>query len=129
VSRASNWSQFEPQVAVDDEDQVVELLAPRERDRAEALRLVHLAVAAEHPHVPVRRVGEAAVVEILEEAGLVDGHDRPEAHGDGRELPEVRHQPGMRVGGEALAARLLAEVRELLLREPPFEESARVDTR
>ena len=37
------------QVAVDDEDQVVELLPARERDRAERFRLVHLAVAAEHP--------------------------------------------------------------------------------
>ena len=33
------------QVAVDDEDQVVELLAAGERDRAERFRLVHLAVA------------------------------------------------------------------------------------
>ncbi len=33
------------QVAVDDEDEIVELLAAGERDGAEALRLVHLAVA------------------------------------------------------------------------------------
>src|SRR5208337_5329994 len=37
------------QVAVDDEDEVVEPLTSGERDRAERLRLVHLAVAAEHP--------------------------------------------------------------------------------
>ena len=35
------------QVAVDDEDQVVEVLAPRHADGAHRLRLVHLAVAAE----------------------------------------------------------------------------------
>ena len=49
------------QVAVDDEDEVVELLAAGERDGAEAFRLVHLAVAAEHPDIAVLGVGEAAV--------------------------------------------------------------------
>ena len=39
------------QVAVDDEGQVVELLARGEADRAERLRLVHLAVAEERPDV------------------------------------------------------------------------------
>ena len=39
------------QVAVDDEDQVVELLARRERDRPERLGLVALAVAEEAPHL------------------------------------------------------------------------------
>ena len=37
------------QVAVDDEDQVVELLARRQRDRAERFGLVGLAVAEERP--------------------------------------------------------------------------------
>ena len=48
------------QVAVDDEDQVVELLARRQADRAERLGLVHLAVAAEHPDLAVRGLREAA---------------------------------------------------------------------
>ena len=50
------------QVAVDDEDQVVQLLPAGQRDRAQRLGLVHLAVAEERPHVPVRRVGQAARV-------------------------------------------------------------------
>ena len=115
------------QVAVDDEDQVVELLAAGEADRAEALRLVHLAVAAEHPHVPALRVGEAARVQVLQEPRLVDGHDRPEPHRHGRELPELGHEPGVRIGRETLAVDLLAEVQELLLREPTLEVGARVD--
>ena len=41
------------QVAVDDEDQVVELLARRQRDRAERLGLVGLAVAEERPDLLV----------------------------------------------------------------------------
>ena len=43
------------QVAVDDEDQVVELLARRQRDRAERFGLVGLAVAEERPDLRVRR--------------------------------------------------------------------------
>ncbi len=46
---------------------------------------------------------EAAVLEIAVEARLVDGHDRAETHRDGGELPEVGHQPGVGVGGEAAA--------------------------
>ena len=42
------------QVAVDDEDQVVELLARGQRDRAERFRLVAFAVAEERPHVRAR---------------------------------------------------------------------------
>ena len=43
------------QVAVDDEDQVVEALAAGERDRAERFGLVHLAVAHEGPDLARRR--------------------------------------------------------------------------
>ena len=48
------------QVAVDDEDEVVELLAAGERDRAQRLRLVHLAVAEEGPDLAAGGVGDAA---------------------------------------------------------------------
>ena len=43
------------QVAVDHEGEVVELLASGHADRAERLRLVHLAVAEERPYVLLRR--------------------------------------------------------------------------
>ena len=49
------------QVAVDDEDQVVELLARGQRDRAERFRLVALAVAEERPDVRAAGVLEAAI--------------------------------------------------------------------
>ena len=51
------------QVAVDDEDQVVELFARGERDRAERFRLVGFAVAEERPDLRCRR--------------LLRGRDRP----------------------------------------------------
>ena len=84
------------QVAVDDEGQVVEALAAGDPERAQRLRLVHLAVAEEGPDARARRVGDTAVLQVAVEARLVDRGDRPEAHADRRELPEVGHQAGMR---------------------------------
>jgi hypothetical protein len=99
------------QVAVDHEGQVVERLARRQRQGGDRLRLVHLAVAEDAPHVPPRRVDEVAVGQVAHEARLVDGVDRPDPHRPGRELPQGRHQPRVRIGAEPLAAHLLAEVR------------------
>ncbi len=73
------------------------------RDRAERFGLVGLAVAEEGPDLGVRRLLQAAIFEVAVEAGLVDRHDRPEAHRHRRELPEVGHQPGMRIGRQAPA--------------------------
>jgi hypothetical protein len=117
------------QVAVDHEDEVVQVLAAGERDGAHRLGLVHLAVAHERPHLAARGVLHAAPLEVLQEPRLVDRHDRPEPHRDGGELPEVRHQPGVGIRGEAVAADLLAEVDELLLGEAALEERAGVDAR
>ena len=47
------------EVAVDDEDEVRELLATRQADRAERLRLVRLAVAEEAPDLPVLGLARA----------------------------------------------------------------------
>ena len=119
------------QVAVDDEDQVVQSLAGGQRDRAQRLRLVALAVAEEGPDLRRRGVGlDAAVHQVVVEAGLVDGHDRAQAHGDRGELPEVGHQPGVRIGRQPAAGRqLAAEVLQLLLAQPALEEGPGVDAR
>ena len=115
------------QVAVDHEHEVVELLAHRHRERAHRLRLVHLAVAEEAPDLLVSGFDQTAILEIAHEARLHDCLQRAETHRHGRELPEVRHQPGMRIGREALAADLLAEVPELLLGQASFEVGARIE--
>ncbi len=118
------------QVAVDDERQVVELLAGGDADRAERLRLTHLPVAEERPDVLLAGVLDAAVVQVAVEARLVDRVDRGQAHRDRRELPELRHQPRMRVRREAgvrAARHLLAERVELVLGQPALEERAGVD--
>ena len=72
-------------------------------------------------------VGNAAVVQVFEEAGLVDRGDRAEAHRHRGELPEVRHQPGVRIGGNAVAGGFLAEIAELLIADAAFQEGAGVD--
>ena len=116
------------QVAVDDEGQVVEPLVRRDLQLAAALDLVHLAVAEERPDVALGRVLEAAVGEVLRDLRLVDRVDRPEAHRHGRELPELRHQAGVRVGGERVrrVRLLLAEPVEVVLGQPALEECAGV---
>src|SRR5687768_11258392 len=57
------------QVAVDDEDQVVELLAAGHRDRAQGLGLGHLTVAHEGPPLAAGGLGEATALQVLHEAG------------------------------------------------------------
>src|SRR5690606_24129143 len=114
------------QVAVDDPDQVVETFPRSQRQTAEGLGLVYLAVADEAPDVGVRGVVQAAVVEIAVEAGVIDGVDGPQTHGDRGELPELGHETGMRVGGEA-TAHLLSEQVEVLLVEPALQEGPGVE--
>ena len=115
------------QVAVDDEAEVVQLLARGQRQAGDRLGLVHLAVAEHAPDMAVRGLHEAAVLEVAHEARLVDRAQRPEAHRAGGELPEVRHQPRMRVGAQARAAELLAIVGQLLFAQAAFEKGARVN--
>ena len=115
------------EVAIDDEDEVVELLASGKRDCAERFRLVHLAVAAEDPNLARRRVGEPSPVQIAQKPGLIDRHQGAETHRNGRELPEVRHQPGMGIGGQTLSADLLAKVHQLLVAETALEIRAGVN--
>src|SRR5690606_28670640 len=117
------------QVAVDDEDQVVQALAAGQGDGAQALGLVRLAVAEEAPDLAVALGHQAAGFHVLEEARLVDGADRAQAHGHGRELPVVRHQPGMRVAGNTLAVDFHAEVVQLAFADAALEEAAGIDAR
>ncbi len=115
------------QVAVDDEGEVVQLLARGQREGRRRLRFVHLAVAEEGPDVGGGDVLDAAVGEVAVEARLVDGGERAEAHRHRRELPQPGQTARVRVRRQTVAAGLLAEVVQVLLAEPAVEEGAGVD--
>ena len=117
------------QVAVDDEDQVVELFTRGHADGAERLDLVGFAVAEEGPDLAILGLDEAPAVHVFHEACLINRLDRPQTHRNGREAPVVRHQPGVRIRGEALAVNVLAEMEELLFRDVAHQEGAGVNTR
>src|SRR5208283_3421341 len=58
------------EVAVDDEDQVVEPLAPGRAGARQALRLVGLAVAEERPDAAPLRARQSAAFQVAQEARL-----------------------------------------------------------
>src|SRR5690348_4038037 len=93
------------QIAVDDEDQIVELFAGSESYGPQRFRLIGFAIADESPNLAVRSFFQPAILEITTESRLVDGHDRTQSHRHRGKFPEIGHEPGMRIGGKA-AARL-----------------------
>src|SRR5690606_32539201 len=93
------------QVAADDENQVVQLRSAGQGDGTQAFGLVAFTVTQDAPDLLLARLDVAAALQVLQEARLVDRLNRPQTHGYGGELPEVRHQPGVRIGGPAVAAR------------------------
>ncbi len=117
------------QVAVDDEDQVVEVLPAGERQRAEALGLVAFAVAEERPDPALAGVGHLPVEQVTVVAGLVERGERPQAHADRGKLPELGHQARVRVARQAArgATDLAAEVVEVVGLEAALEERPGVD--
>ena len=117
------------QVAVDDEDEVVELLAHRHGERAHRLGLVHLAVAEKRPDLAVGCRHDPAILEIAHEPRLEYGHHGTKTHGHRGVLPEIGHEPGMRIRGQSAAAHLLAKALQLRLIEPPLEIGAGIDAR
>ena len=119
------------QIAVDDEGQVVQTLACGHVQRAQRFRFVRLAVAKERPDPGPGRVQQATVLEVAVEPGLVDGADRTQPHGDARVLPELGHEPRVRVRTEAGVARdrLAPEMVELVFGQASFQKRPRVDAR
>src|SRR6202008_779828 len=88
------------------------------------------AVAHERPNLTPSRSLQSAILEILDEARMVDRLDRPEAHRDRRKFPKVRHQPRMRIRRQPAAGlQLTAKILQLLPRDPTFQISARVNPR
>ena len=70
---------------------------------------------------------DAAIFQVAHEARLVDRVDRSEAHRNGREPPEIGHQPRVRIAGKAgRVAQLVAEVLEVLF-VSGLQERAAID--
>src|SRR5208282_355171 len=124
---AAHWSVEALQIAVDDENQVVEALARSQRDRAERLRFVHFAIAQERPDFAASGGFQAAIFKVLDEARVVDRLNRTQSHGHGREFPEVGHEPGMRIRGKSAARfQFTAEVLQFFFGDAAFKIGARV---
>ena len=117
------------QVTVHHEDQIVQMLARSQGDLPAGFRLVHLAVAEERPDLAPGILDKTAAFHITHEARLIERHHRAETHGNRRELPEMRHQPRVRVRRQAVAAHFLPIIIELLLGQTAFEEGAGVHSR
>src|SRR5690606_25781356 len=67
-----------------------------------------------------------SVRQVMHEARVIDRTDGPYPHRASGKLPEIRHQPGMRIAGQALGTRLgsgdfLAIVTQVSLAKAPLE--------
>src|SRR5690554_2297582 len=117
------------QVAVNHPDQVVLLLAAGLGDRTQGFRLIALTIAHKCPHLAAVHVDQLTAVQVLHDVGLVDRLDRPQTHGYGRELPVIRHQPGVRVRRQTFAVYFFAVLVQLLFTETAFQEGAGIYAR
>ena len=119
------------QIAVDYPDQVVQVLPRRQRDRSERFRFVALAIpnVGPDPRLPLR-VDEPPRAQVAQETRLVNGHQRPQPHRHGRELPEIGHQIRMRIGRQPAAlGQFRAEIVQMPLVQPIFQKGPRVIAR
>ncbi len=115
------------QIAVHHKDQVVQLFAGGQRNCAQRFRFVGFAVAQKGPNLSRRYGYDAAVLQVPHEARLIDRIDRAQSHRYGGKLPEVRHQPGMRIGREAgMLPQFVPEVFQMLLIQTAFQIGASV---
>src|SRR5450830_952506 len=120
------------QVAIDDEDQVIEFFPRRQAQRSQRLGLIHFAVAEDAPDLAALILQQIAMLHVTQKTRLINGIDGTDAHRAGRKLPEVRHQPGVRIRRQSLLAMLLgfdftAIETEIILAQRAFEKSPRIN--
>ena len=112
------------QIAVHHKNQIVQLLARSQCDRAERFRLVRLAIAQKRPHFRVRRRLQSAIFQIAVVTRLINRHQRAQAHRNRRKFPEIRHQPRVRIRGKPAARLQFApKIFQLLRRKPCLPET------
>ena len=118
------------QIAVDDKNQVVEIFARSQRDRAQRFRLVRFAVAEKRPDFRVGRRLEAAIFEIA----IDSAPDKsPSAGSSPWRRSEIPRSPASARDADKKKGRrrlqFAAEILQLLRGQPPFQKRARVDSR
>ena len=70
------------------------------------------------------------MLQIPQEARLIDGGDRSQPHRHRGELPELRHQPRMGIRRQPLPRRnLVAEPFQMILRQAAFQKRAGINAR
>ena len=115
------------QIAIDYEDQIVELFTRTQGYGAQRFGLIGFAVAEEGPYLAVGGGDDAAIFQVAHEARLIERVDGAQAHGDRWELPERRHQPRVRIRRQAgVFAQFMAEIFEVLFCETAFKKRAGV---
>ncbi|GAT85341.1 pyruvate dehydrogenase E1 component domain protein [Paenarthrobacter nicotinovorans] len=119
------------EVAVDHEVQVVQVLVRCQLQQTTGLGLVHFPVTKERPDLLVRGVLDPTVLQVPVGLGLVNRVHRADTHRHGREFPEIRHQPRVRVRGQRMPGLglLLTEPVQILLAQPAFHERPGVHPR
>src|SRR5690554_5027932 len=117
------------QIAVNHEHQIIQIFPAGFRYTAKSFGLVGLAVTDKTPNLTVTHFNKFAAVEVLHYVGLINGLNRPKPHRYVRELPVVWHQPGMRIGGKAIAIHFLTVFIKLFFGKPAFKKRSSIITR
>src|SRR5215470_13049248 len=118
------------EIAIYYPDQVIQVFSAGERQRSRGFRLIHFSVTDEATNFGLFPGQKPATGQIAGEAGLIDGHNRGQSHGDGWKLPEIREQIRMRVRGKTSYRReLLAKVMQLGRIDAPFYVGPRIGAR
>src|ERR1700722_13540046 len=126
----ANWTVEALKIAVDDEDQIVQMFAGGNGEGSARFGLILFSIAEERPYFSIRRRQDAAIFHVLHKTRLINGVDWTKSHRNGRKLPERRHQPGMRIGREAgFCTKLVTKIKQVLFRKAAFEVCACVDSR
>ncbi len=117
------------QITIDNKNQVIQLLSTCQCNRTLGLRLIHFTIASKAPDFSRTTTSEASIVQILHDVCLVDCLQWAQPHRNRWELPVVRHQPGVRIGRQAISIHFLAKFVELFFGQAPFKERPGVNTR
>src|SRR5262249_23669418 len=115
-------------IAVDHPYQIVQVFAGGQSQRTKSLGFIGFAVPHKSPDAWLVTIGQSACLEITIKAGLVNRQQGSQSHRDGRKLPKIRHEIGMRVRREAgMLSEFLPEILQMLFIQASFDEGPGID--